>query len=596
MRRISSFFMNMKLRSKFLLSFTAIIFVTVLMISVVNYVVSIGAIKRNSGEFSEYLIGQIGINLEKRTKDIEEIAFQQFRSSSLSERLSQTDTSEETIYFRNKYINDFMSELMFTKEDFLAVMIIDVNEKPYLVQRQTFHQYDQELLQRLDIDAVQQKRGKPVWFQGEHGTVFMVRAMFDIPTAKYVGMIAIGLDSSYISSIITNVNQLMDGDILILNENNELFVPDLKHSGVAHFFLDNKLYLANESKNSLAYNGSQYISTVVSTLYDKWKIVQIIDVKQLTRDTDSIKYWTISTILVSLLIAFLMAVFISKNITENIRLLLQSMTSFSLDFNHHVIVPKSRDEVGLLAAKFNSMADKINDLFNSVYREKLLKQKAEYRTLQFEYKALQAQMNPHFLYNTLESVYSMAKIKGEEEIGEMIYLLGKLLRESIGKKGDVLTLQEEISFIQSYLSIHKMIYGDKIEVVYRLDDELMDCRVPKFILQPLVENAVIHGIEAKPGKGVIHIICRAEEEDLIIEVADNGIGMDEEMVERLLNPERYGTIIDSNKHTNVGIISVHKRAKILYGDKYGLSIQSKSGEGTTVQIRLPILDGGHSRD
>ncbi|MCQ6557587.1 sensor histidine kinase [Paenibacillus mendelii] len=592
---IKNYLVNMKLRTKFLISFTAIILVTVLMISVVNYFVSVGAIKRNSGEFSEYLIGQIGINLDKRTKDIEEIAFQQFRSSSLSERLSQTDTTEEAIYFRNKYINDYMSELMFIKEDFLTVMIIDLDGKPYSVQRKTIQNYNKELMQRLDAREVQQKRGKPLWFQGENGTLFMARAMFDIPTAKYVGMIVIGLDSSYISSIVTNVNQLMDGDVLILNENNELFAPTVRRSEVARYFLNNKLYLASESKNSFTYDGSHYISTVISTLYDKWKVVQIIDVRQLTRDTESITYWTISTILVSLLIAFLMAVFISKNITANIRLLLQSMSSFSLDFNHHVIVPKSRDEVGLLAAKFNSMAEKINDLFNSVYREKLLKQKAEYRTLQFEYKALQAQMNPHFLYNTLESVYSMAKIKGEDEIGEMIYLLGKLLRESIGKKGDVLTLQEEISFIQNYLSIHKMIYGEKIEVVYQLDDHLMGCRVPKFILQPLVENAIIHGIEAKPGKGVIHIVCRSEEGDLIIEVTDNGIGMEAELVQRLLNPERYGSMDDTNKHTNVGIISVHKRATILYGEKYGLTIRSKSGVGTTVQIRLPLLDGEHGQ-
>jgi len=284
-----------------------------------------------------------------------------------------------------------------------------------------------------------------------------------------------------------------------------------------------------------------------------------------------------------------MAAFISKNITESIRLLLKSMSSFSLGFQHHAIMPRSRDEVGMLTARFNSMAEKINDLFHSVYREKMLKQKAEYRTLQFEYKALQAQMNPHFLYNTLESIYSLAKIKGEEEIGEMVYLLGKLLRESIGRKGDTVPLEEELGFIRDYLSIHQIMYGDRIRLVYELDDRLTDCRVPKFLLQPLVENAIVHGIEEKPGQAVIRVACREEDGDLLLEVADNGVGMDAETVDRLLRPERYRSGDRKNKHTNVGIISVRKRIGILYGDRYGLSIASVPGEGTTVRVRLPAV-------
>ncbi|MBW7456134.1 sensor histidine kinase [Paenibacillus sepulcri] len=590
MRTIINYFINAKLRTKFLISFTAIILVTVLMISGINYFVSVGAIKRNSGEFSEYLIGQICINLEKRTTDIEEVAFQQFRNSSLNEKLGQKAVTAEEIYVRDKYVTDFLSELLFTKDTFLSVLILDVNDKRYSIERNMFQNYNEKLMERLDMDSIRDKRGKAAWFQGDNGTIFMARALYDISTYKYIGLIAIGLESSYVNSIITNVHTLMDGDILILNENNELFVPGEKDTTeLARYYLENKLYLFDSAKNGFTFGGRHYISTLISTVYDKWKIVQIIDVGQLTRGTDSIKYWTISTILVSLFIAFLMAAFISKNITANIRLLLQSMSSFSLDFNHHVIVPKSRDEVGLLAAKFNSMAEKINDLFNSVYREKLLKQKAEYRTLQFEYKALQAQMNPHFLYNTLESIYSMAKIKGEDEIGEMVYLLGKLLRESIGKKGDVLALQEEIAFIQSYLSIHKIIYGDKIEVIYRFDERLMDSRVPKFILQPLIENSIIHGIEEKPGKGIIEIDCWSEQGDLLIEVSDNGVGMESEMVERLLAPELYGHYLEKNRHTNVGIISVHKRIRILYGDQYGLTINSAVGEGTKIRIRLPVL-------
>lgn len=589
MRKIRDFFVDAKLRTKFLLSFTVIILITVLVISGINYWVSVSVIKRNSGEFSQYLIGQIGINIEKSTTDIEGMVFQQFRNSSLSAMLSQIAMLEENTYSRDKYINDFLTDMLFLKDYYLSVLIIDVNDKKYTVERKAVMKYNEELMKRIDIDEIKEKRGRATWYRGANETLFMTKALYDIETNKYVGIIAISVESSYISNILSDVHNLMDGDILILNENNEIFVKGNHWSQAAQHYLEQDMYMLNTVQRDFEYAGKHYISNVLSTDYDKWKIVQIIDVSQLTRGTESIKYWTISTLLVSLLFAFIMAALISNNITGNIRLLLRGMSSFSLDFKHHVIVPRSRDEVGMLTVKFNSMAENINDLFNSVYREKLLKQKAEYRTLQFEYKALQAQMNPHFLYNTLESIHSMAKIKGENEIGELIYLLGKLLRESIRKKGDQIALREELEFIGNYLSIHKMIYGDRIEVEYMLNESLVGCQVPKFILQPLIENAIVHGIEEKPGKALIRIASYEAEGDLLLEVIDNGIGMDEETVGRLLDPVWYESQTGTNKHTNVGVMSVHKRIRILYGDRYGLVIQSKTGEGTTVCIRLPIV-------
>jgi two-component system sensor histidine kinase YesM len=319
-------------------------------------------------------------------------------------------------------------------------------------------------------------------------------------------------------------------------------------------------------------------------------------VNELTQGTEAIKLWTISTILVSLLIALILAVVISNNITGNVRLLLQSMSNFSMDFTHKVIVPSSRDEVGLLAEKFNSMAEKIGELIHTIYNEKLLKQKAEYRTLQFEYKALQAQINPHFLYNTLESIHSLAKLRGDEQVSEMIYLLGKLLRESISKKGDIIYLQEEVDYIRNYLSIHKIIYGQKIEVNYHFDPSLMSFMVPKFILQPLVENSIKHGIEEKPGKGIVSIGCWEKDDDLYLEVSDNGVGIDEQTREHLLNPSEHSKLKQKDKHTNVGIISVHKRIQILYGEDYGLNITSELNQGTTIRIRLPIIREEHSNE
>jgi two-component system, sensor histidine kinase YesM len=583
-------FLNLKLRTKFLLSFTVIILLTVFMISTVNYYVSMNAIKRNTADFSKYLIEQIGINLEKRTKDIEDQVFQQFRNSNLNMALSiPSESNESELFTRNRTVSEFMNELMLSKDYFLSVMVIDTAGKRFGLERSAIQNYNKDL-RNVDIEQIKEKRGRASWVPGQSNVIFMEKAVYDIVSNRYVGIIIVGVDISLISAIYTNVDELTKGNIVILNEELEPLLFNKLNSEPSRYFIENKMYDNNPTLgHGFQFEGQTYISTIITTPYDKWKIVQIISVNDLKRGTEAIQLWTVSTILISLLIALIIAVIISKNITENVRLLLQSMTNFSMDFTHKVIVARSRDEVGLLAEKFNSMAEKISELINTVYKEKLLKQKAEYRTLQFEYKALQAQINPHFLYNTLESIHSLAKLSGDKQVSEMIYLLGKLLRESISKKGDIIYLQDEVDYIRNYLSIHKIIYGDKIEVNDSFEPSLMSFKVPKFILQPLVENSIKHGIEEKPGKGIVSIGCWTKDDDLFLEVSDNGVGIDEETKRQLLSPTEHSKLNQKDKHTNVGIISVHKRIQILYGEEYGLSITSEINQGTSIRIRLPII-------
>ncbi|NOU85872.1 HAMP domain-containing protein [Paenibacillus sp. LMG 31460] len=587
--KMISKFLNLKLRTKFLLSFTVMILVTVLMISSVNYYVSVSVIKQNTAIFSEYLIEQIGINLEKRTKDIEEQVFQQFRNSALNTTLGIPENSEPDLYIKNRAISEFMKDLLFSKDDYLSVMVIDAAGNQFGFERSATQNYNKNLM-NVDVEMIKDKRGRASWIPGNSNVIFMEKAVYDVTTNRYVGIIIVGVDSKLISGIYTNVDELTKGNIVILNEVFEPLLFERLVSKPSRYFIENKMYAHKPSLNQgFQFEGQTYISTIITTPYDKWMIVQVIAVNELTRGTEVIKVWTISTILVSMFIAFILAVIISRNITGNVRLLLQSMTHFSMDFTHKAIVPRSRDEVGLLAEKFNSMAEKIGELIHTIYTEKLLKQKAEYRTLQFEYKALQAQIDPHFLYNTLESIHSLAKLRGDEQVSEMIYLLGKLLRESISKKGDIIYLQEEVDYIRSYLTIHKIIYGHRIEVNYYFDTSLMSFMVPKFILQPLVENSIKHGIEEKPGKGIVSIGCWTKEDDLYLEVSDNGVGIDEETRNQLLNPPEHSKLKQKDKHTNVGVISVHKRIQILYGEEYGLSIMSEMDQGTTIRIRLPII-------
>ena len=585
-------FYSLKLRSKFMFSYTVIILFTALMISVVSYKVSESALKNNTSRFSEYLMDQISKNLESHTREVEDFIFVHFNNSGLSRYLRIADNNENqvSLYQKQRNLNSFLFNLGNSKQYIKLVMLIDVYGKEHHYDRSGMNIDIESLGKSIDMEYLKGLWGSSVWKQESNGLIYIQRAIYDPQTTEYVGVLTVGIDESYLNKLYSNIDRVEGGGIIILDHKNDILASTDNLSYKIASYLTNKgLFERNKGNDSFSYDNKEYISTLQLSPNGKWKVLNIISVKELTKSSDTLKLWTLLTCALAILIALLIAVLISGNITENIRLLIRNIKKISEGNFNTRIQPKSYDEVGMLAEEFNHMSEKINNLINTVYHEQLLKKNAEFKALQFEYNALQAQINPHFLYNTLESINSMAKLKGEEDISEMVYLLGNLLRESISKKSNIISLKEEIQYIRNYLKIQKMTYGDKIEVDYKIDESLLNAKVPKFILQPVVENAIIHGIEEKPGKGFISIKCLKDEKDIALEVEDNGVGIDVESYKKLFKDGNEAEDKDS-RHTKVGVKSVDKRIKILYGNSYGLNIVSEKGKGTKVKILIPFVE------
>ena len=220
------------------------------------------------------------------------------------------------------------------------------------------------------------------------------------------------------------------------------------------------------------------------------------------------------------------------------------------------------------------MIGEIKRLVNEVYEEKMAQKTAEI-------KALQAQINPHFLYNTLDTINWMLLDRGEDDISDIIVNLGDLLKYSISGSSTEVPLKEEIKYIQSYLEIQKCRMEDRLEYSISIAENCMECRCPKLLLQPIVENAIKHGIEPLARGGKIEIEAFLGREGLNILLKDNGKGMEEEEIEK----------IQSGK-ANIGLNNVMKRIQLLYGPEYGIRILSKVSEGTEVDLRIPALFEG----
>lgn len=254
------------------------------------------------------------------------------------------------------------------------------------------------------------------------------------------------------------------------------------------------------------------------------------------------------------------------------------------------------DEIAILDKQFNQMLYKLNDLIHKNYIQQLEKKETEFRNLQL-------QINPHFLYNTLEIISSIAAVKQAFAICELCEKLGDIFRYSLGKNyGEYVTVMQELQHTQNYVFIQKTRFGNKFEVFYNVEPELEDKKILRFILQPIVENAITHGLSRITGKGTLEILISreyalAEEggmevERLVIKIEDDGIGMSPDQVDtlnRYINSE--GRAYDENRQS-IGIRNVNRRIKLACGNDYGITIESVQYQGSSVIIRLPMIGKG----
>ncbi|MEH7307115.1 sensor histidine kinase [Neobacillus drentensis] len=312
----------------------------------------------------------------------------------------------------------------------------------------------------------------------------------------------------------------------------------------------------------------------------KWYVAEYFVEDDFYKPVNEVKLIAWMITIISVLVCLLAALVISQRISRPIKDLQEVMKNvkggnLDLQFNVH-----SKDEIGELGRGFNEMLVQINKLIKSVAKEEKLKKAAEIT-------ALQLQINPHFLYNTLESINSLARMKKEYEISHLIVLLGKLLRLSISSFEEKIPINQEIMYIESYLEIQKVRMRDPLDYSILLDDRIKDCLTVKWILQPIVENAIIHGIDPLRTTGKLTIEGKLVDECIHFTIKDNGRGMIPEQLEQIRDQLKNKYEDLSKYKKKIGLYNVQTRILSHYGDNFGISIESKMNKGTTVTIKIP---------
>ena len=307
-----------------------------------------------------------------------------------------------------------------------------------------------------------------------------------------------------------------------------------------------------------------------------WTVVDCVRVEELLRRSNEAQSIYVLVAIGLMAVALFFSRFVAKSITLPIQRLCNSMERVQEgDFSVSDIVVDSENEIGSLTKSFNVMTQRIHELMAQNIREQEAKRKSEL-------KALQSQINPHFLYNTLDSIIWMAEGKKNEEVVLMTASLARLLRQSISNEDELVSIGQEIEYARGYLTIQKMRYKDKLEFWIEVEPSILNIRLIKLVLQPVIENAIYHGLKYKESRGLLLVKGFMKNGNAVLQVIDDGVGMDQETLDHIY--ERHKVDYHSN---GVGIYNVQKRLQLYYGNEYGIVYESKPGEGTTATITIP---------
>jgi two-component system sensor histidine kinase YesM len=318
------------------------------------------------------------------------------------------------------------------------------------------------------------------------------------------------------------------------------------------------------------------------------RIISIIPTEMITAEARKVNVIAFLIIIVSLLVSIVMIFFFSNVLSKRIGIVSRHIRRVALGDFSHTLVVEGKDEIGQLARHFNFMVRNIELLMSEVAEAHRQKNALVIKQKEIKFKMLANQVNPHFLFNVLETIRMKAHTNGENEIANTVKSLGQLLRHNLDMGQEPFSLAEEIMVVRKYLDIQRFRFGDKIDYDLPPPEETNDFSILPMILQPVVENAIIHGLENKLGKGTVTVRLEKGRKHLRLTVLDDGIGIELDKLQQLM---RSLNEPDDESNQHIGLRNVHQRLQLHYGPEFGLAIESEPREGTKVTIHFPDNGG-----
>lgn len=402
------------------------------------------------------------------------------------------------------------------------------------------------------------------------------RKLISFSEMKVIGILEIEITEKLLFKDLYKDKKLVEY-YLVLDDKGNVITTNLPSSFLNSLKVRRLLTQAKENviDGVLEFENQRFIASTVPISRIGCSLVGISPLTTFMADNGDYRTMILVVIAISLILFGTIIHLVANRLTKRLKILVKALKSMRND-NINVKIPVvSHDEIGELAVSFNLMTDRIYELIERVYKAQIMEK-------EYELKALEAHINPHFLYNSLSTISWMARKINAENIDNMAFLLSKFYRLVLSKGNSVITVQDEINHLKAYVEIERTRFGDSFQVIYDVDPESLDCKMIKIILQPIVENSIKHGLAAKDYRGTIIVRVKQDREYLYLTVIDDGIGMDSQVLESLNRGEDL-----INSESGYGIRNIRERIKAIYGERGHIKILSRPGVGCTVNITIP---------
>ena len=574
------------IQSTIMVSFSVLMVIAVLIFLFIALNFTKNTIYENSINYTSQLIKQVNYDIDSYMDYMLNISSIIAANSDVSYYLYNTQQPEEELKEEKERILSQFKTIRNSRNDIYNIAVVADNGRSILnegedqfteyidVREQSWYQ---AALSTKNLIAISSSHVQNAIKSSYKWVITLSRPLVNYKTGENDGVFFIDLNYNAISSLCSNNNIGGSGYIFILDENgNIIYHPQqqLMYGGLKTENIDE---IMSSTKDHFQSEEGDKLYTISKSDMTGWTVVGAAYTSELLKNNKQAQMMYLLVAGVLLLGVIAISSIISREITKPIRQLRDSMSMVEEGRFDKANVPvTASNEVGSLSKSFNVMTERIHTLMEQNVYEQKQKRKNEL-------KALQAQINPHFLYNTLDSIIWMSEAGRNDEVVLMTSALARLFRQSISNDKEQVTIAEEIEYVRSYLTIQKMRYKDKLEYSIDVSPEINHVMIIKFALQPLVENAIYHGLKYKETKGNLSIRGYVRGKKAYITIADDGVGMEEAALEHIFDETKK-----EHKSNGVGVPNVQKRLKLYYGQEYGISYISRKGVGTVATVTVPL--------
>ncbi|QJD87032.1 cache domain-containing sensor histidine kinase [Cohnella herbarum] len=576
-------------RNKMILIFFAITIVPFIIFAYYAYMKSIEGIKNANATFSMSYLQQAKMNFETYLDQLNDQVNDLIGNRSVQQWLEREPWSNEE---EEAFAVNMLGFVYQRKPqiDALRVRILPLNPSRYPTYMNTMGE---------SIEV-----GEEEWFRKSKATVVPTwhlsmpkEGLYGRPLLSYIkrftglydriprGMIVTDLAEDHLKRFFSPSESMEGQKFLIVGADGRVLFDSFDNEWTGDVIPSKKFLQIRETSpegaETLMMDGEKKLITYTKMNNEPWTIVSMTPLHALTQPINVMNRLLIFFIAVYLICSVGVVIYITLNFTQPVVRLVRLMRRLEEgDFEYKVPMSARKDEIGWLYRGFGSMIKKIEGLIEQTSR-------SERNKKELEFQVLSHQINPHFLYNTLESIRWKAENHGRSDIGEMVSALGNLLRLSLNQGKDITTVGREIEQVKAYVQIEQARIGMPLRVLYFFDEEMLELPFMRLLLQPLVENAIQHSIRDNFEKGKVIMSGYVEDQDLVIEITDNGKGIPESVLTQLDAEDTGGR---GKRRQGVGLRNVNERLKLYFGNNYKLLIETGESMGTKITIRHPILD------